>query len=210
MIPKWTVIAGCTAIVLALTAWAQGAEGSYTLLIQTSPPDGGVVSPGVGVLAMPVGQDVPLSATPNQGYRFAYWLGDVSSGGDTETVVLIDSPKLVVAVFVREDFEEKLPGISVIEGQADAGGQRYIGSPIESPASVNPASGTFDNSFNWPDITRNGRSDNDNNPEDSDIPVPGDDKDDDIPVPGDGEVPEPATILLLGLGSILLLRIPRT
>ncbi|MHC4291168.1 MAG: PEP-CTERM sorting domain-containing protein, partial [Planctomycetota bacterium] len=37
-----------------------------------------------------------------------------------------------------------------------------------------------------------------------DIPVPGDD--DDIPVPGDNEIPEPATIVLFGLGSGFLLR----
>ncbi|MHC5161101.1 MAG: PEP-CTERM sorting domain-containing protein [Planctomycetota bacterium] len=34
--------------------------------------------------------------------------------------------------------------------------------------------------------------------------MPGDN--DDIPVPGDNEVPEPATILLLGIGSSVLLK----
>ncbi|MCI0500018.1 MAG: PEP-CTERM sorting domain-containing protein [Planctomycetales bacterium] len=189
IMPKWTVIAGWTAaVVLALTAGAQGADDNYALLIQVSPPDGGVVSPGMGVLTMPVGQKVPLSATPKQGYRFLYWLGDISSNDGTAAVVSIDSPKLVVAVFARENFEENLPGVGVIDGQPGDSGQRYIGSPVQPAGSANPGGGVADSpSYDWPDGNEN--------PED-----------DDIPVPGDGEVPEPATVLLLGLGSAVLLR----
>jgi len=198
MNPRWSVIAGCVLVFLAVSAGVRGAdENSYTLLIQSSPPDGGVVSPGMGVLAMPVGQKIPLAATPNRGYRFAYWLGDVSSNGPADAIVSIDSPKLIVAVFVREEFEETLPGLSVIDGQmGGGGGQRYIGTPMQSPGGVSPAYGSSGGgyTYNFPNIPD----------DDDDIPIPDDGGDDDIPIPGDGEVPEPATIFLLGLGTVAL------
>lgn len=208
MNPRWSVITGCILLVLSVSAGAQGAdENSYTLLIQTSPPDGGIVSPGTGVLAMPAGQKIPLTATPNRGYRFAYWLGDVSSNGPTDAVVSIDSPKLVVAVFVREEFEETLPGLSVIDGQVGGGGggQRYVSSPVQSAGSVSPAYGSSGGgyTYNFPNIPDDDIPIPDNGGDD-DIPVPGDGGDNDIPVPGDGEVPEPATIILLGLGTAAL------
>lgn len=184
------------AVMLAMSITAQAANDGYALLVQSSPPDGGVVSPGMGVLKMSIGQTVSLSATPKKGYRFLYWLGDVSSTTGTDTTVSIDSPKLIVAVFAREDFDEELPGIGVIEGQYGGGGGRFI-NPIRSPGSVNPAPPVFD----FPSLPEQPQDQD----ADDDIPVPGDNNDD-IPVPGDNEIPEPATVFLMGLGSTILLR----
>jgi hypothetical protein len=180
-----------------LTAPAHAEGDGYALLIQSSPPEGGQVSPGIGVHRMSIGQTIALSATPQEGYRFLYWLGDVSTTTDADTSVSVDSPKLVVAVFARKEFDEELPGVGIIDGQFGGGGGRFI-NPIRSPGGVNPAPREFDGfDFRPPNLP-------DEPDNDDDIPVPGDN--DDIPVPGDNEIPEPATILLLGCGSTILLK----
>lgn len=186
------------ALVLLLSASVDADEDRYALLIQSSPPDGGTVTPGTGVHKMQIGQTVTLAAKPKPGYRFMYWLGDVSATSGLDTTVSIDSPKLVVAVFSKDDFDEELPGeTGIFDGQPSfGGGGRYI-NPVGSPGAANPASGSYDR----PSYFFNRRRSPE--PEDDDIPVP---DGDDIPVPGDNEVPEPATMFLLALGGILALK----
>jgi len=195
---RWINLFGLL-IVLSVSVLAQGNDGGYALLIQASPPDAGSVAPGMGIQKIQMGQTVALSATPKPGYRFLYWLGDVSSTSGIDTTISVDSPKLVVAVFTREGFDEELPGAGIVDGQYSPGGGGYR-NPIQSPGSVSPVLGYYDNSggFRFPSTPE---EPNDNT---DDIPVPGDN--DDIPVPGDNEVPEPATVVLLGLGAGVLLR----
>ena len=187
-----------------ISAQAQQVE-SYALLIQQSPPDAGSVTPGSGVHEMEIGQTVLLSAIPKPGYRFLYWLGDVSATGSSDTTIQIDSPKMVVAVFTRQAYEEELPGVKIIQGAnaAGGGGGRLIGTPMRSPGSVTPGSyyDPGDYIINYSDsidekkeTTPYAPGDDANNGE---AFVPGEDGD---------EVPEPATILLLGLGSAAFLR----
>ena len=178
-------------VVFFVSVTAAASDEGYALLIQTSPPDAGTVAPGIGVHEVTVGQTIALAAMPKQGYQFLYWLGDVSSNSGPDTTVSVDSPKLVIAVFTKMGFDEDLSGAGISDGQYSPGGRGFY-SPIQSPASVSPGI-FFDGSPPGSPI--------------SDIPVPNDEIDnDDIPVPGDNEVPEPATILLLGIGSCLLLR----
>jgi hypothetical protein len=193
---RWIKIFGLL-IILSVSMLAQGNEDGYALLIQASPPDGGLVAPGMGIHKIQIGQTVALSATPKPGYRFLYWLGDVSSTSGVDTTVSVDSPKMVVAVFTRDNFDENLPGAGILDGQNFPGGRGGV-DPLGSPGSASPASGGSPSGFRFPDIPD---EPNDNT---DDIPVPG--ENDDIPVPGDNEVPEPATVVLLGLGSGFLLR----
>lgn len=185
-------------LVLLLSSPLYAAEDCYALLIQSSPPDGGTVTPETGIHKMQIGQTVNLVAKPKPGYRFMYWLGDVSSTSGLDTTVSIDSPKLVVAVFSKEDFDEELPGETGIHnGQPSFGrGGRYI-NPVRSPSAVNPSGyydgpGYFFNRRKKPPETEN-----------DDVPIP---DGDDIPVPGDNEVPEPATMFLLALGGTIALK----
>ena len=203
-------------IVLSVSMAAQASDEGYALLVQSSPPGAGAVTPGLGVHKTAIGQTVALSAVPKQGYQFLYWLGDVSSTSGPDTTISIDSPKLVVAVFAKEDFDEELPLAGITDGQHAPGGGRRRYNPIQSPASINAPRVFSDGRRRFapqpPPV----------DPDDGDIPVPGDIDDipvpgdiDDIPVPGDievpesatiEEVPEPATVLLLGLGSSVLLK----
>ena len=183
-------------IVLSVSVAAVASDEGYALLVQSSPPDAGMVTPGLGIHKTTIGQTVALSAVPKQGYQFLYWLGDVSSTSGPDTTVSVDSPKLVVAVFSREDFDQELPGAGIADGQYGPGGGRGY-NPIRSPASVSAPRVFSDGS------RRRFIPEQPDDPDDDDIPVPGDD---DIPVPGDNEIPEPSAILLLGLGSSIFLK----
>ena len=189
----WCVVIG-VALFGVMPLWAAGADEGYALLIQQSPPDGGVVTPGSGVHRAPIGETVSLSAVPKSGYRFMYWLGDVENSSAHDTTISVDAPKMVVAVFSRENHDEELPSLGIVDGVSSAGGGggRYF-NPVSGPGSVSPASGPADVKFvyNFPDppIIDEG----------NDIPVPKDGAD--VPVPN---IPEPATVLLVGLGGLML------
>jgi hypothetical protein len=46
-----------------------------------------------------------LTAVPKSGYRFVYWLGDVSDPTANSTIVYLDAPKIVIAVFERSEYD---------------------------------------------------------------------------------------------------------
>jgi hypothetical protein len=176
------------------------ADDGYALLVQQSPPGGGSINLGTGVHKMGIGQTVTLSAITKSGYRFLYWLGDVSSADAAETSIQIDSPKMVVAVFAPDEFDEDPPsagGGAATEPRSMSGaygggssGQRSY-NPIQSAASV---SGTYD----YGSSSVGGYIPY--------VPPSQEDPTDYIPVPEGEEVPEPATLALLGIGSAVLLR----
>ena len=192
-------------LVLAGAAAAQESDPmGYALLIQQSPPDAGFVTPGDGVHKFGMGESIALSAVPKPGYRFLYWLGDVTSVSASDTSVKLDSPKLVIAVFERDSFEDQLPQAGIMKGQiGPGGGLRGTPNPLTGTAAVSSGSPIPRQRFNFP--TTPDFPDTPDKPDDpfddDDVPVPGGD----FPVPG-SEVPEPATLLLLGLGAVSLLR----
>jgi hypothetical protein len=123
---------------LAVPACAADDAG-YALLLQSSPVNGGNIAPGNGVHKVQIGDQVKVVAVPSTGYRFLYWIGDVGEVGTAQTFVRMDSPKLVVAVFEREQFD-KLPEVGIVGGaSADSGG--LVKSPSSSSASSVSISG---------------------------------------------------------------------
>jgi hypothetical protein len=90
-------IAGTT---LALPA--RGDTSAYALFIERSPADAGNVTPKTGAHRFSANSRVALSADPRPGYRFAYWLGDVSDPSAQRTTIVVNEPKVVIAVFSPE------------------------------------------------------------------------------------------------------------
>ena len=169
-------------------------QGSVALLVQQTPPQGGSVSPGVGVHDIAKNSVVTLIATPRPGYQFVYWLGDVADAASATTVASLESPKMIIAVFERNDFalEAYEPGPTSAPNENLRRGEQDLVAHSNSPVA-----GKRGHSNNRPNPDPD--PDPDPDPEDNDFPVPdeGDDVND-FPVP---EVPEPMTIILLVLGS---------
>jgi hypothetical protein len=171
------VITAC----LAAPAYCQTA-----LMIQQSPPDGGTVTPAVGVHDFVPNSEVTLTAVPKPGYQFVYWLGDVSDATSARTITYLKTPKIIIAVFVRNEYEFLLssdPIRSIPIGGLYASARDYSnqgGGGVIVTRTSNPSS-------------------NPNPPENKpNVPVP---EPHNVPVPE--PVPEPATGILLILGGLL-------
>jgi hypothetical protein len=91
-----------TIAVCGLALPARAETLAYDLVIQRSPPEAGDVTPTIGPHRVLANSSVTLTANPQPGYRFAYWLGDVSDPGAERTTILVDQPKIVIAVFHPE------------------------------------------------------------------------------------------------------------
>lgn len=110
------VVLGCIAPLMAQ-------DSKLALLVQKSPEYGGSVTPLAGVNMAGERQLVEINAVPKQGYEFVYWLGDVTEPTNRNTTVLLDSPKIVVAVFERAELVT-VPSSGVSAAPASGGGAR--------------------------------------------------------------------------------------
>jgi hypothetical protein len=171
------------------------AQVDYVLMVQQTPAEGGVVTPEVGVHKVLANGGVKVTATPRPGYQFVYWLGDVSEPTSSSTVVAVNSPKIVVAVFQRNEYELPFEVPAAAESAGGGGGglspnRQYVG----GTGDVSPATGTLSSGYNYAKYT----------PAQPTIPAttkPA--SQDDLQIP---QTPEPATMLLLGVGSLLALK----
>ncbi len=184
--------------VLMTSGTAFAAQGGYSLVLQVSPANGGVVTPAAsseGVYSAYAEENVTVSATPSPGYRFVYWLGDVGDQTANETSVSMNAPKMVVAVFERSDFDFSQV-VSRSVSSPGGGGLRRSPSPISNNSTPSAAGGYVPDYPDFPDFPED--------PEDPDEENPGDD----LPVPGkmgeENPIPEPATVFIFGAGAVLV------
>lgn len=115
---------------IAITAIGQVAfcaEPGYTLMIQQSPANAGTISPEVGVYRPSVNDMVTLNALPNTGYRFLYWLGDVVDSSENRTMVKVDAPKIIIAVFERNGNELEMSSSASGPGRSGTAARRQRG-----------------------------------------------------------------------------------
>ena len=74
------------------------------LLLNQTPAKGGDISPIAGVHHFKTDSQITLNAKPKPGYQFVHWLGDVSDATATSTLVYLNKPKVVVAVFEQAEY----------------------------------------------------------------------------------------------------------
>ena len=156
------------------------------LLLQQTPPQGGTITPDTGVHQFEPKTKVVLTAVPKPGYQFVYWLGDVSDPTANKTMVYLDAPKIVIAVFERASYAFTV--------MPEATKSPPLGGSI-------PSAGDYERrGYTGGGAKRTSR------PEPPQPPQPPEPKkSDDLPVP----VPEPTTVILFAFGGLLtLLRRP--
>ncbi|RME20707.1 MAG: hypothetical protein D6800_12880, partial [Candidatus Zixiibacteriota bacterium] len=75
------------------------------LTMQVNNTGWGTTSPAVGVHTYNSGDVVSLLATPNSGYEFVNWTGDVADANNPSTTVTMDANKTVTANFQRVEYQ---------------------------------------------------------------------------------------------------------
>lgn len=139
---KNSILIGRVVVIIALSVALCGslepancaAEGT-ALLLQFTPPQGGIVTPDAGLHHFELNTEVILTAVPKPGYQFVYWLGDVSDPTANTTIVYLDAPKIVIAVFERGSYTfaempeatKSAPVGGLFPGAADYARQGYTG-----------------------------------------------------------------------------------
>jgi len=86
-------------VLSAMLAPANCQTKDVLLLLEQTPATAGETTPGTGVYRFKPGSQVLLKAHPKPGYQFVQWLGDVSDATANSTVVYLNKPKVIVAVF---------------------------------------------------------------------------------------------------------------
>jgi len=151
-------------------------------LLQQVPENAGTITPGTGVHYLQQNTSVTLTAVPRPGFQFVYWLGDVREPTLNRTTTYLDAPKIVVAVFERDEYELEDAAVIV---QSIPGGLR---GGLRARAADYSRQGYSGGGGRRPSVRRPSAK-----PPEPPLPPP------EVPVP----IPEPATILLLALGSYL-------
>ena len=67
-----------------------------------------------------------MTAVPKPGYQFLYWLGDVSDPGATKTVVYLDKPKIIIAIFEQTENGTLAEEVGLPFGGGGAGGSGLV------------------------------------------------------------------------------------
>jgi hypothetical protein len=92
----------CWLVAISTAAFAQS---GYAVLVEESPVGAGEIDPGIGIHTFSINQTVTLTTVPKAGYHFVYWLGDVSAPTANRTTIAVDGPKIIIAVFERNEYE---------------------------------------------------------------------------------------------------------
>lgn len=111
----------------------------YTLDTKISSSGGGTISRNPDKEKYLEGEDVELTAIPDQGHRFDNWTGDVS--GDNPVVTIeMDTAKKVTANFVKQ-FTLTLESSSTSRGSVSPSGKTTMDKGVEISISATPNTG---------------------------------------------------------------------
>ncbi len=145
-------------------------SSDISLFVQQTPDKGGATSPLSGIYHFALNSEVTLTATPSPGFKFVYWLGDVSNPEAVSTVVHLNKPKIVIAVFEQAEGGFSGGGLS-----GGGGGLTFTGGNVGSSGGLSSTTGAEPQTQT---VAYSPSSDT------------------------SPEVPEPATGILLVLGSV--------
>jgi hypothetical protein len=154
---------------------------NVALLLQQSPARAGTVTPIVGVHHFSPHSEVTLSANPSPGYQFLHWLGDVSDPAASSTVVRIDKPKIVIAVYEPTKHNVREAGSGPGGGGGIGGNLFATAADYRGSTDISYTGGSTNSTPQYKKLKYSIIDDNESPP----------------------EVPEPATVILLGFGAIL-------
>jgi hypothetical protein len=116
-------------LALGLATCGYGQTPAYELCIEQSPAQAGKLSPDSGTHRFAPDAIVTLSAEPQPGYQFAYWLGDVADPKAQRTTVQVNSSKMVIAIFQPADRD--YPTEVLISGGGGRGGGGAVPTRID-------------------------------------------------------------------------------
>ena len=105
---------------LILPAYSQTQD--VVLLLEQTPIKGGEITPAAGVHHFKPGTEVLLTAVPKPGYKFVHWLGEVSDAMASSTVAYLDKPKVIIAVFEQAEHGVSAEGENLSAGGGGAPG----------------------------------------------------------------------------------------
>lgn len=204
-----TILAIVT-ILLSLGGSVYCQSAGVSLLLQQIPAQGGTITPGPGTHQFKPNTEITLTATAKPGYQFIGWLGDVSNPNTNSTTAYLNEPKIIIALFERTEYENSLPPTGAPGGGGGSGaGFLQSGVPAGS-AGGGSMSGVANNTGLM--IGGGGKLKPKAFPAPPSAPWPVDLEKLTLeppaplaPVPEDPVVPEPATGILLALGSLFTL-----
>ncbi len=163
------------------TAHSQSIQ--VAVLLQQSPSKGGIITPNPGVHHFDLNTEVTLTAFPEPGYQFIYWLGDVTDPAANRTTAYLNKPKIIIAVFDKSGYE------SSFKGQGASGGRAYTsGGDLVNSGAFYGQSGFSGGVTSGPRPSKSSSNNYADKPSDK---------------PYEPPIPEPATAILLALGGCL-------
>jgi len=109
-------------IAFGLTIPAYCQTKDVVLLLEQTPVKGGEITPVAGVHHFKPGTEVMLTAVPKPGYKFIHWLGEVSDATASSTVAYLNKPKVIIAVFEQAEHGISANGDGLPIGGGGAGG----------------------------------------------------------------------------------------
>lgn len=93
-----TAVSDTVTATTGTTSFTASFGTSYQLTTAVTPAGSGTVSPATGAYYAQ-GTAVPLAATPNAGYSFTSWTGNVASSSSASTTITMNAPQSVTANF---------------------------------------------------------------------------------------------------------------
>jgi len=120
----WVLALRLVFVVCALFGSAHCRAEDVAVLIEQSPENGGELAGGTGVRYYPLGTYIRLLAVPRPGWYFVYWLGDVVDPLSMNTMVHLDGPMIIVAVYAKipeDEPESNSPQIGTSQESTGAG-----------------------------------------------------------------------------------------